>query len=221
MNNLEKQLNKETLHQKNSKSNLSVIKVQFDKFLHSEELKPSNYDGRHVRETFKDYTRMEAQSFKDLIIQHIDSIEQCIVERALHEQKIQKRMKRLNDRKLQIQECKLQELKATDASSGDTYISGFVLDNGNIHKLMAEVSNSANYNVFAIEKQHTKQPEFINDTCVMKTNDSNVTYDSSDMSHNVSKVDQHAVEPEDERMMLASLIANFKLNIDENKKSQK
>ncbi|GKA56957.1 hypothetical protein Tco_0756029 [Tanacetum coccineum] len=86
---------------------------------------------------------------------------------------------------------------------------------------MAEVSNSADYNVFAVEKQHTKQPEFINDTYVMETNDSNVTYDSPDMSHNVSKVDQHAVEPEDERVMLASLIANFKLNIDENKKIPK
>ncbi|GKD14331.1 hypothetical protein Tco_1198738 [Tanacetum coccineum] len=47
MNNLKKQLNKETLHEKDSKSDLSVIKVQFDKFLHSEELRPSNYDGRH------------------------------------------------------------------------------------------------------------------------------------------------------------------------------
>ncbi|GJV51340.1 hypothetical protein Tco_1447081 [Tanacetum coccineum] len=47
MNNLEKQLNKETLHEKDSKSDLSVIKVQFDKFLHSEEVKTSNYDGRH------------------------------------------------------------------------------------------------------------------------------------------------------------------------------
>ncbi|GJW41331.1 hypothetical protein Tco_0067176 [Tanacetum coccineum] len=34
-NNLEKKLNKETIHEKDSKSDLSVIKVQFDKFLHS------------------------------------------------------------------------------------------------------------------------------------------------------------------------------------------
>nr|GFC66138.1 hypothetical protein [Tanacetum cinerariifolium] len=60
MNNLEKQLNKETFHEKDSKFDLRVIKVQFDKFLHSDELKPSNYDGRYVRENFKDYTRMEA-----------------------------------------------------------------------------------------------------------------------------------------------------------------
>ncbi|GJV46485.1 hypothetical protein Tco_1431021 [Tanacetum coccineum] len=141
MNNLEKHLNKETLYEKDSKSNLSMIKVQFDKFLHLEELKPSNYDGRHVRETFNDYTRMEAQSFKDLIIQHMESIEQCIIEIALHEQEIQKR---LNDKKLQIQECKLQEIKATDASSGDTDSSGFVSDNGNAHNSENDYSNTWN-----------------------------------------------------------------------------
>ncbi|GKA90503.1 hypothetical protein Tco_0812373, partial [Tanacetum coccineum] len=40
MNNLEKQLNDEILHEKDSKSTLSVIKVQFDKFIHSDVLKP-------------------------------------------------------------------------------------------------------------------------------------------------------------------------------------
>nr|GEV42163.1 hypothetical protein [Tanacetum cinerariifolium] len=52
---------------------------------------------------------------------------------------------------------------------------------------MAEVPNIADYNVFVVEKQHTKQPEFINDTHVMEKNDSNVTSDSSDMSHSGRK----------------------------------
>ncbi|GKD35104.1 hypothetical protein Tco_1250613 [Tanacetum coccineum] len=88
MDNLEKLLNKELLHEKDSKSALSMIKVQFDKFMHSEVLKPSNYDSRHIREIFKEYTRMEPQSFKDLIIQYMEFIENCIVERELHEQEI-------------------------------------------------------------------------------------------------------------------------------------
>nr|GEV23817.1 hypothetical protein [Tanacetum cinerariifolium] len=58
---------------------------------------------------------------------------------------------------------------------------------------MAEVPNTADYNVFSVEKQH--------------------------MSHNVSKVDQHAAE--DESMLLASLIVNLKLDVDENKMIQK
>ncbi|GJV42020.1 putative ribonuclease H-like domain-containing protein [Tanacetum coccineum] len=126
MQNLERQLNKETLYEKDSKSALSVIKVQFDKFLHSEAVKPSHYDGRHERENFKDYTQMEAQTFKEKIIQNMDSIEQCIIERARHEQEIQNRLKMLNERKLLIQECKIQEVKALDASPGDKDRSGIV-----------------------------------------------------------------------------------------------
>ncbi|GKD48170.1 hypothetical protein Tco_1277146 [Tanacetum coccineum] len=42
--NLERQLNKETLHEKDSNSDLSVIKVQFNQFIHSKVLEPSNYN---------------------------------------------------------------------------------------------------------------------------------------------------------------------------------
>ncbi|GJX11203.1 hypothetical protein Tco_0201062 [Tanacetum coccineum] len=126
-------------------------------------LKSSNYDSnaREARQDFKDYTQMEAQSLKDLIIQHMKSIKQCIVERACHEQEIQNRLKRLSERKLQILECKIQKVKATDASSGDTNCSRIVSDKGN---------------------------------------------------------DQ---ECDDERVALANLIANLKLDVDENKKIQK
>nr|GEZ79716.1 hypothetical protein [Tanacetum cinerariifolium] len=47
------------------------------------------------------------------------------------------------------------------------------------------------------------------------------TPDSSDMYDNEGQADQLAEDPEDERVMLASLIANFKLDLDENKKSQR
>ncbi|GJY16580.1 hypothetical protein Tco_0387002 [Tanacetum coccineum] len=49
----------------------------------------------------------------------------------------------------------------------------------------------------------------------------NVTPDSSDMCDNEGHADQNVEKPEDERVMLASLIANFKLDLDENKKSQR
>nr|GEU64319.1 reverse transcriptase domain-containing protein [Tanacetum cinerariifolium] len=58
-------------------------------------------------------------------------IEYCIVERACHEQETQNRLKRLNERKLQIQECKVQKVKATDASSRDTNCSAIVSDKEN------------------------------------------------------------------------------------------
>ncbi|GJZ88815.1 hypothetical protein Tco_0660597 [Tanacetum coccineum] len=56
---------------------------------------------------------MEAQSFRDLIIQNPDSIKKCIVERKLHDQKT---MMTLNERKLQMQECKVTVVQPFDAN---------------------------------------------------------------------------------------------------------
>ncbi|GJW87827.1 retrotransposon protein, putative, ty1-copia subclass [Tanacetum coccineum] len=214
--NLERQPNKETLHEKDSKSDLSVIKVQFDKFIHSEVLNPSNYNS---------YDR-------------------------------ENRLKRLNERKFQIQKCKVQKVKATDASSGDTDNSGIVSDKGNDQSLenqsntsrdessgsrnecnekstsgddtdirpsydtktMAEVPYTAEYNVFAVETQHSDQPKNMNVTSLMEKVDSNTTPDSSDMCNNEFKDDQNADDHEHERVVLANLIENLKLDIDENKR---
>nr|GEX92454.1 hypothetical protein [Tanacetum cinerariifolium] len=78
---------------------------------------------------------------------------------------------------------------------------------------MNEVPNTADYNVFDVEKPHAEQPNFINDTYVMEKNDSNVTSDSTDMSYNVNKVDQHAGKHKNERVLLASSIKNLKVDI--------
>ncbi|GKA25850.1 hypothetical protein Tco_0711959 [Tanacetum coccineum] len=261
MQKLERQLNKETLHEKDSNSGLSMIKVQFDNFIHSRvlELSNSNSHALEITQDFKAYTNMEAQTFKETIIQNMDSIEQCIVERARHEQELQNRLKRLNERKLQIQECKIQEVKASNACLRDTDSSGIVSDKGNDQSLenhsntsgdessrsrnecndkstsrddtdirpsydtepMVEVPYTAEYNVFAVETQHSEQPENMNNTSLMEKVDSNTTPDSSDMCNNEFKDDQNADDHEDERVVLANLIANLKLDIDENKKIQK
>ncbi|GKA12541.1 hypothetical protein Tco_0942966 [Tanacetum coccineum] len=70
MKNLETQLNKETLHEKDTKFTFRMLNAQFQKFIHSEVLKTFNYDqdAREARKDFKQYTHMEAQYFKDLII---------------------------------------------------------------------------------------------------------------------------------------------------------
>nr|GEW23506.1 hypothetical protein [Tanacetum cinerariifolium] len=114
MQNLERQLNKETLHEKDSNSDLRVIKVQFEPFIHSKLLEPSNYNlyDLETRRDFKEYTQMKAQTFKETIIQHMNSIRKCIVERENHEQVLQKR---LNETELQIQGCTFEEVKALDA----------------------------------------------------------------------------------------------------------
>ncbi|GJW31221.1 hypothetical protein Tco_0051253 [Tanacetum coccineum] len=44
MQNLKRKLNEKTLHETDSNFDLCVIKVQFDQFIHSEVLDPSNYN---------------------------------------------------------------------------------------------------------------------------------------------------------------------------------
>nr|GEX25274.1 hypothetical protein [Tanacetum cinerariifolium] len=201
---------------------------------------------------------MEAQSFKDLIIQNMDSNEKCIVDRALHEQEI---YKRLNDRKLKIQECKehnescrcgndknisRNKMNSSGNESGcygkESSSSGNVSNQSRLEtsnskndtnadaiditpfydiRPMVMVPYTAEYNVFAVETQHTEQPKNINDTSLMKKVDSNTTPDSSDICNNKFQADHNADGNEDGRIVLTTLIANLKLDINENKKNQK
>nr|GEY72538.1 hypothetical protein [Tanacetum cinerariifolium] len=71
----------------------------------------------------------------------MNSIEKCIIERALHEQEIQKRLTRFNDRKMQIQECKVKEVKAANASSENTYSRGDDQSSGNESNTSRNESN--------------------------------------------------------------------------------
>ncbi|GJY73714.1 hypothetical protein Tco_0478145 [Tanacetum coccineum] len=80
---------------------------------------------------------------------------------------------------------------------------------------------TAEYNVFAVDTQHSEQPGCIINTCVVEKADSNVTPDSPDIYDNEIQTDHNAVECDDERVTLANLIANLKLDIDENKTIQK
>ncbi|GJS90754.1 hypothetical protein Tco_0773390 [Tanacetum coccineum] len=73
----------------------------------------------------------------------------------------------------------------------------------------------AHYSFMAKIKE---QPESTSNTCLVEKDDSNVTPDSSDMCDNDIQTDQNA---EDKRAAHANLIANLKLDVDENKKIQK
>ncbi|GJS08015.1 hypothetical protein Tco_0364811, partial [Tanacetum coccineum] len=86
---------------------------------------------------------------------------------------------------------------------------------------MVEVPYTAEYNVFVVDTQYSEQPECIINTCVVEKVDSFVIPDSPDMCDNEIQTDQNAVECDDGRVALANLIANLKLDIDENKKIQK
>ncbi|GJY42959.1 hypothetical protein Tco_0431172 [Tanacetum coccineum] len=93
-------------------------------------------------------------------------------------------------------------------------------DSGTNIEPLEYVQYDLEYNVFANERHHSKQPESISNTCVVEKVDSNVIPDSSDMCDHDIQTDQNAVECDDERVVLAKLIANLKLDVDENKKIQ-
>ncbi|GJV39374.1 retrovirus-related pol polyprotein from transposon TNT 1-94 [Tanacetum coccineum] len=94
-------------------------------------------------------------------------------------------------------------------------------DLGTDSEPLEQVQYDIGYNVFANEIQHSEQYESISNTCIVETGDSNVIPDSPDRCDNDIQNDQNAVECDDERVALANLIANLKLNVDENKKIQK
>ncbi|GJW85317.1 retrovirus-related pol polyprotein from transposon TNT 1-94 [Tanacetum coccineum] len=82
---------------------------------------------------------------------------------------------------------------------------------------LEQVQNHDESNVYDNVRRHSEQPESINDTYVLKKDDSNVTPDSSNICTNDNQVDQNAAECVDERVALANLIANLTLDTEENK----
>ncbi|GJX88932.1 hypothetical protein Tco_0340946 [Tanacetum coccineum] len=94
-------------------------------------------------------------------------------------------------------------------------------DSGTDSEPLEHVQYDTRYNVFSNEIQHYEQSESISNTCVVETVDSNVIPDSLDMCDNDIQNDQNVVECDDERVALANLIANLKLDVDDNKTIQK
>ncbi|GKC79425.1 RNA-directed DNA polymerase, eukaryota, partial [Tanacetum coccineum] len=94
-------------------------------------------------------------------------------------------------------------------------------DSGSDTEPLEQVQHDAGYNVFANDTQHSKQPESTSNTCLVEQDDSNVIPDSTDMCDNDIQNDQNAVKCDNERVALANLITNLKLDVHENKKIQK
>nr|GFC22259.1 hypothetical protein [Tanacetum cinerariifolium] len=94
-------------------------------------------------------------------------------------------------------------------------------DSGINSEPVEQVQNDVGYNVFSIGLQHSEQSKSVTNTCLVETNDSNVTHDSLNMCEDDIQNDQNDVESDDERVALANLITNLKLDVDENKKIQK
>nr|GFD38814.1 hypothetical protein [Tanacetum cinerariifolium] len=94
-------------------------------------------------------------------------------------------------------------------------------DSGIDSEPLEQVQNKVGYNVFANDLHHSEQSGSVSNTCLVETNDGSVILDSPDMCNDDIQNEQNDVESDDECVALANLIANLKLNVDENKKIQK
>nr|GEX38919.1 hypothetical protein [Tanacetum cinerariifolium] len=82
-------------------------------------------------------------------------------------------------------------------------------------------NDNDNYNVFSIDKEHLEQPELVNETYLEETSDTNITFDSLDMSTNGVTVNQDDDDLSKECDLLASLIEKLKCEIDDSKNRNK
>ncbi|GJZ27138.1 integrase, catalytic region, zinc finger, CCHC-type containing protein [Tanacetum coccineum] len=94
------------------------------------------------------------------------------------------------------------------------------IDLGTDTDSLEKVQYDAENNVFANARQHSGQPESINNTFIVEKIDSNVIPNSPDICNDDIQIDQNAEECDDEHVALANLVVNLKLDIDENKKIQ-
>nr|GFA34635.1 hypothetical protein [Tanacetum cinerariifolium] len=74
--------------------------------------------------------------------------------------------------------------------------------------LLQKVEYDDDYNVFANERQHPKQPKYVNDTYPDEQDEHNIIIDSLDMSHDREQDDQDDDDLAKERDFFASLIEN-------------
>ncbi|GKB26853.1 hypothetical protein Tco_0866254 [Tanacetum coccineum] len=97
--------------------------------------------------------------------------------------------------------------------------SGPIFDVEPLNKVQ---TNNDNYNVFAIENEHSKQPESINDIYLEEQGDTNITINSLDICYDREQDDQDDTDKLDqERDLLASLIDKLKCEIDDSKNRNK
>ncbi|GKC38060.1 hypothetical protein Tco_1050444 [Tanacetum coccineum] len=187
-----------------SSSNSSMyyeFREAFHQLFNADKFSKANSNKKHSEKDsnsgLSTHFTLEAQTFKETIIHNLDFIEQCIFERARHEQELQNRLKRLNEKKLQIQECKIQEVKASNACSGDTYSSGIVSDKGDDQSVenhsntsRDESSRSRNEcNDKSTSRDDTDiKPSYDTEPIV----DSNVIPDSPDICDNEIQTDHNA-----------------------------
>nr|GEX16448.1 hypothetical protein [Tanacetum cinerariifolium] len=200
---LQKQLDKDEFQEDRSMATFWVINKQFHIFI---DLQFTwDYDSRTAEKYFAEYTRIEVEQFREMLLQHMGNVKKSVAERTRHKRQYDIRV---NKRQTQTHASKVDSSKALDAdlvviesngtesgkqdtsiSSGNylTHVVDADIRTVNDQMQFAEVQLNSQHNVLANEQQHTEQSEPIYDTYQLEKIDSNTTPDSTTMSLPVPK----------------------------------
>nr|GEZ66617.1 hypothetical protein [Tanacetum cinerariifolium] len=165
---LEKHLAKEEFQELESVSIFRVLLLQFQTFIYSQFSVDSD-EGLMIRMYFIAYTKTDVPLFHATLIQHMESLRKSILERTKHKQEYDNRM---NEIHMQSKEGKIDSSKAVGQNQKSMIQAA---DPRIIHMLRMQISKTVN----------DKEP--------MEKVDSNITPDSTNMSHRGGEID-HNVE---------------------------
>ncbi|GKB29833.1 hypothetical protein Tco_0869234, partial [Tanacetum coccineum] len=122
---LKKQLDKEELHECDSKTCLAVLKKQFDTFFDLKSSLSSSYQYQselaRQKEIFQEYAHYTYQSLKETILAYLNAIDKMIDERACHEEELRITEKDIKNKqkKLEMEKQETMIQKSEYSSPGD------------------------------------------------------------------------------------------------------
>nr|GEW71403.1 hypothetical protein [Tanacetum cinerariifolium] len=122
----------------------------------------------------------------------------------------------LEDQELEAHYMYMEQIQEVSLDAAD---SGPIFDTEPVQR----VQNNENYNVFAIESEHSEQSKSIHDTYLIEQDEHNVIINSLDMSYDREQINQNEDDNDlaNERKLLASLIEKLKCEIDDSKNHNK
>nr|GEV06005.1 hypothetical protein [Tanacetum cinerariifolium] len=143
---LEKQLDKEDFQEIGSIAAFNVLETQFQMFITSQMYLHDEYVAM-TRSYFIPYTQQRILEFRDTLIQHLESVKKSIDERV----------------QLKRDRTESKEQDTSSSSGNDAHDDRADIIPIYDEEPMDTVHTTAKINVFTIEQQHTKQPEFNNE----------------------------------------------------------
>ncbi|GJZ15027.1 hypothetical protein Tco_0550704 [Tanacetum coccineum] len=179
MDQLQKQLDNNEFQEIGSMASFKVLKTLFQMFIKSKIYLNDEYI-EMTRNYFLQYTQLDILEFRETLVQFIEYVKKSIDERILHKREHDSRV---NERQTQTTMEKVDTSKELDASSIIIKSNGTEsqeqdtssrsgndahVDDADIRPIYdeepkAKVQMTTNNNVSAKGKQHTEQPEFINE----------------------------------------------------------